>query len=759
MKGDFSRLPPRREALQRRLDAAGARPARPGLERAAPDRRGARPRRPARPGGRERRARLGPRLPHPRPRRRPLRRRRAAESWTPSWTSPFPAARSPWRSASWWRRTTAACVVVEIEGFLVLWIDAAGPPRLPPGGAARAPRSPRPSRSRAGCPSSSPPRTTGAWRCCTWTAARWPPPPCARWPRPARRGRLRLGGAGGRAAPCSTASAARWTRCACGATRAPPSQVRDASGRTLSGREPKGWPPTSRWTRVTETTAATTVSGRHGTARPAGERQRVAGCAGSRTRSPSAAGASTWTASGARRTPRCPSRAQPDLPGASSPRTPGATWCTWTCGSATCRAAEDPDIREVALGGLDTTGRTRTVWQVKHAELGEDEEWRDALRRLQRGPPPGHVGPAHSSPGSPGHGKPAVPGGGVRRGRPLRLSPPRRRNGARRARGVRRARREGRRHPAPCAPTACAGTSCAWASWWSSSPGLRTRAKQPGTLARVTKVEPAAAGDRLQRHPFPATWPPPTTRGCAPVASFLWSADNGFLAYAVRQLDRAGGGGGAGGGGPRRGCSSSPGRPGGALRRAHGAAGPPRGAALREARSTCHSETVTLDSPVPEHAQGGDDGRLLRRAPPRWRRSRVGERRRPSPSAPTSGRRWPTGWRCASRAPPSAPPTTGPFPVRMAAPTRDRVARTREKRPLPLPPRGIEHRYAALATVHVQPHRHHRARPPRPRPRPPLASSSRSPRSRATRARRTSAAARRRARRSRSPPRPRASSP
>jgi hypothetical protein len=51
-------------------------------------------------------------------------------------------------------------------------------------------------------------------------------------------------------------------------------------------------------------------------------------------------------------------------------------------------AAEDPAIREVALGGPDTTTRIKTVWQVKLLRLSDDpvdqQDWRDqgGLRSL-----------------------------------------------------------------------------------------------------------------------------------------------------------------------------------------------------------------------------------------------------------------------------------------------------------------------------------------------------------------------------------------
>jgi hypothetical protein len=77
---------------------------------------------------------------------------------------------------------------------------------------------------------------------------------------------------------------------------------------------------------------------------------------------------------------------QPDFPGASLPEEASESerylvyLDVW---QRHLTSIEDPDLREVALGGADTTTRTRTVWQVKllALEAGDDEpdEKRDVL--------------------------------------------------------------------------------------------------------------------------------------------------------------------------------------------------------------------------------------------------------------------------------------------------------------------------------------------------------------------------------------------
>jgi photosystem II stability/assembly factor-like uncharacterized protein len=59
--------------------------------------------------------------------------------------------------------------------------------------------------------------------------------------------------------------------------------------------------------------------------------------------------------------------AQPDLPGAPAPGADGTRLVYLDVWEHHVTALEDPDLREVALGGPDTATRTKTVWQVRVA--------------------------------------------------------------------------------------------------------------------------------------------------------------------------------------------------------------------------------------------------------------------------------------------------------------------------------------------------------------------------------------------------------
>lgn len=61
---------------------------------------------------------------------------------------------------------------------------------------------------------------------------------------------------------------------------------------------------------------------------------------------------------------------QPDLPGFVLPDTPGWYMAYLDVWESHVTALEDPDLRELALGGPDTATRSRTVWQVKLHHLG-----------------------------------------------------------------------------------------------------------------------------------------------------------------------------------------------------------------------------------------------------------------------------------------------------------------------------------------------------------------------------------------------------
>ncbi|HEX2049888.1 MAG TPA: DUF6519 domain-containing protein [Actinomycetota bacterium] len=61
---------------------------------------------------------------------------------------------------------------------------------------------------------------------------------------------------------------------------------------------------------------------------------------------------------------------QPDLPGAALPDDAGRYLFYLDVWQRHVTALEEPDLREVALGGPDTATRTRTVWQVRAEEVG-----------------------------------------------------------------------------------------------------------------------------------------------------------------------------------------------------------------------------------------------------------------------------------------------------------------------------------------------------------------------------------------------------
>ncbi|MGZ3458632.1 MAG: DUF6519 domain-containing protein, partial [Archangium sp.] len=83
--------------------------------------------------------------------------------------------------------------------------------------------------------------------------------------------------------------------------------------------------------------------------------------------------------------------AQPDDPGLPAPEQPGVYLALLDVWERTLGAYEDPDIREVALGGPDTAVRSKTVWQVRTLRVDgdadapdrgeEDRAWRRFLAR------------------------------------------------------------------------------------------------------------------------------------------------------------------------------------------------------------------------------------------------------------------------------------------------------------------------------------------------------------------------------------------
>ncbi len=75
---------------------------------------------------------------------------------------------------------------------------------------------------------------------------------------------------------------------------------------------------------------------------------------------------------------------QPDLPGAGLPPDHGGYIAFLDVWHRLITSADDPPLREVALGGPDTTTRTRTIWQVRVRPRGEPAAARDRLRAVAR---------------------------------------------------------------------------------------------------------------------------------------------------------------------------------------------------------------------------------------------------------------------------------------------------------------------------------------------------------------------------------------
>ncbi|HEX2090825.1 MAG TPA: DUF6519 domain-containing protein [Longimicrobiaceae bacterium] len=74
-----------------------------------------------------------------------------------------------------------------------------------------------------------------------------------------------------------------------------------------------------------------------------------------------------------------PFHAQPDLPGVSLPTGSGRWLVYLDVWERLVTAHQDPSLREVALGGPDTTARTRTVWQVRLLDAGSRDDPGEAL--------------------------------------------------------------------------------------------------------------------------------------------------------------------------------------------------------------------------------------------------------------------------------------------------------------------------------------------------------------------------------------------
>lgn len=381
-----------------------------------------------------------------------------------------------------------------------------------------------------------------------------------------------------------------------------------------------------------------------------------------------------------------PFDAQPELPGA-PPLAPGRHLVYLDVWERYVGAAEDPALRDVALGGLDTTGRTRTVWQARALPLAPGEEWRGALARVRRGRMRAALAARRIHPGSPAPGnrlyRVEVHGSGGLYGWP--------------------------RHPGDTArvtevesaPGGGGTLTLRGAAMDALVAGARveifTRATdaegRPGALAHVTAADPE------RRRVTVDALPPGLELADEPrvraVATFLWSEDNAWRAWPVRPLDPASGR---------------------ALLEEVGPEGVPLLAGdlveLSDERTVLlgepgilltvrdvdpHGETVVLHPPPPWPSGGGA---LLRR----WSRARGA----PADALPATA-----GWtglgdgvevRFEGRAFRTSDYWT--IPMRVAAPGGLEWPHAGH-RPAALPPQGIEHRYAALATVVVHPHRGH----------------------------------------------------
>ncbi|HEU0052819.1 MAG TPA: DUF6519 domain-containing protein, partial [Longimicrobium sp.] len=187
-----------------------------------------------------------------------------------------------------------------------------------------------------------------------------------------------------------------------------------------------------------------------------------------------------------------------------------------------------------------------------------------------------------------------------------------------------------------------------------------------------------------------------------PVASFLWAADNASLVYAVRQLDRAAGVAVLEGVGPQ-GLRLQPGDLVELTDDATVLRGDP--GVLRTVRDADpYSETITLDSPLAETTLAAG-GRIVLR---RWNHATSADGSVTAAALPVRSDGWTAladGVEVRFEGAAFRTADYWTIPVRVAAPNGIEWPAA-GKRPAPLPPQGIEHRYAALAVVEVE-HRHH----------------------------------------------------
>ena len=357
-------------------------------------------------------------------------------------------------------------------------------------------------------------------------------------------------------------------------------------------------------------------------------------------------------------------------------------------------ASEDPALREVALGGLDTTGRTRTIWQVKPLPLGEGEKWKDAFARLRRGRRRSALAARRTPPDSPASGNRLYRVEIFSDGGPY---------------GWPRPAGEGERAARVTAIDAASGgggTLTLRAGRGQAEalvPGQTVeiftpaddQAKQPGTLAVVTAVDEAR--HRVTVDSLPTGLEVSDEPRVRAIGTFLWSDDNAWLAYPVRHLERATGVAVLGDVGPE-GLQLHSGDL-VELTDDHGVLLALPGVLRTVKDVDRHAESVTLDAPLPPGTLAG--GRILMR---RWARAANGQVQVPISAGwtPLSD-----GVEVRFEGPAFRAADYWTIPMRVAAPTGIEWPQV-GKRAAALPPQGIDHRYAALATVTVHPHhRHH----------------------------------------------------
>lgn len=233
---------------------------------------------------------------------------------------------------------------------------------------------------------------------------------------------------------------------------------------------------------------------------------------------------------------------QPYLPRARAPRGDALVYLeAW---DRYLSAAEEPSLREVALAGGDTTGRTRTVWQVRAVELprgdGDDPPGEDHDPRREDW--------SRHLPASVGDGRLAARGEAATDNRLYRVEV----RGGGGAYGWPRpaAARDEEAAVAEVDPSGgrvrllSAADPDTWrqGGWVELFSRATDAAGREGTLHCVVAVQAGAegSGPLLSLQPAPPPVPVADSPRVRPVATFVWSADNGSAAWAVQSLEAGG---------------------------------------------------------------------------------------------------------------------------------------------------------------------------------------------------------------------------